>query len=273
MPEGPEIRRAADRLERALVDVDLIEVWFKFPALQDFRERLQGSRITEVETRGKAMLLHFACRLCIYSHNQLYGLWQVHAVHEPWLSSRDLRIQLRTNAASVCLYSASDISVWKRDALPDHPFLKKLGPDALHASLTLEKLCERLQVPSFQRSSLAALLLEQRFLAGLGNYLRSEILFAARIHPSLRLAELDLQTKRVLADTILAITRRSYENGGVTNELALSGQIDTQALPFEGYRFAIFERDGQACYRCNDTVQRSDAFGRRVYFCPKCQSK
>lgn len=75
MPEGPEIRRAADKLEAAVLNKALTEVWFAFPQLKPFEQTLVGQSVERIETRGKALLLHFSNGLTMYSHNQLYGVW------------------------------------------------------------------------------------------------------------------------------------------------------------------------------------------------------
>jgi formamidopyrimidine-DNA glycosylase len=75
MPEGPEIRLAADKVARVLVGDDIIEVGFGLARLSRFEKSLSGSTVTAVDTRGKAMLTRFDNGLTLYSHNQLYGKW------------------------------------------------------------------------------------------------------------------------------------------------------------------------------------------------------
>ncbi|RAR60283.1 endonuclease-8 [Onishia taeanensis] len=75
MPEGPEIRRVADRLGRQLVDKPLESVWFAFPELKGEGANLEGRRVMAVESWGKALLTHFDDDRVMYSHNQLYGVW------------------------------------------------------------------------------------------------------------------------------------------------------------------------------------------------------
>ncbi len=71
MPEGPEIRRAADKIEAAIKDQVIEEITFGLPKLKRFTAKLRGHRVSDVETRGKALLTHFDNGLTIYSHNQL----------------------------------------------------------------------------------------------------------------------------------------------------------------------------------------------------------
>src|SRR5210317_2292932 len=115
MPEGPEIRRAADKVAAVLVGKETESVTFGLPRLQRFEERFRGHTVTAVDTRGKAMLTRFDNGLTIYSHNQLYGRWYtVRAPHMP-KTNRQLRIELCTRTHKALLYSASDIDVLDED--------------------------------------------------------------------------------------------------------------------------------------------------------------
>ena len=93
MPEGPEIRRAADALAAAVIDQPLTDVGFAFPQLKHYRDRLIGERIIAIEPRGKALLTHFSNGLTLYSHNQLYGVWKVVNAGETPETKRDLRVR------------------------------------------------------------------------------------------------------------------------------------------------------------------------------------
>ncbi|MBN0574553.1 endonuclease VIII, partial [Pseudomonas aeruginosa] len=96
MPEGPEIRRAADKLEAAIKGEPLTNVWFAFPQLQPYQTQLIGQRVTHIATRGKALLTHFSGGLTLYSHNQLYGVWRVVDAGVEPQSNRVLRVRLQT---------------------------------------------------------------------------------------------------------------------------------------------------------------------------------
>ena len=273
MPEGPEIRRAADLLQAAIMAKRLTKVWFKFAALKEHEATLTASTVVGFETHGKALLTHFACGLSIYSHNQLYGVWKIAQRGKVPKTSRDLRLAIHTDKVAVFLFSASDISVWRTESLSEHPFLRKLGPDALDPKLSADTLAQRLMSPRFAGKALAGLLLDQAFLAGMGNYLRTEVLYYAGLHPAAKPKDLSELERERLAEQLLAVTRRSYATGGVTNEAAIAGVLQGDGAPFEGYRFAAFDRAGRACYQCGNTIERMELAGRRLYFCPECQSK
>ncbi|MGB5335309.1 MAG: DNA-formamidopyrimidine glycosylase family protein, partial [Woeseiaceae bacterium] len=75
MPEGPEIRLAADKIAKVLVNQGIVEAELRPPALTRFEKKLTGAHVTAIDTRGKAMLTRFDNGLTLYSHNQLYGRW------------------------------------------------------------------------------------------------------------------------------------------------------------------------------------------------------
>ena len=79
MPEGPEIRRAADSIAKVLVDQEIVDVYMSLPAIRRFEAKLRGSIVTSIDTRGKAMLTRFDNGLTLYSHNQLWHLVDRHS--------------------------------------------------------------------------------------------------------------------------------------------------------------------------------------------------
>jgi endonuclease-8 len=269
MPEGPEIRRAADRLERALVGAPVEKVAFAFAHLAPFQPRLRGRQVCAVETCGKAMLIHFDNGLSIYSHNQLYGKWFVRKAGSLPRTGRQLRLALHNARYSALLYSASDIDVLDARGIARHPFLAGLGPDALDAAPGL--VLERLQSNAFRRRRLGSLYLDQGFVAGIGNYLRSEILFLAGLDPARRPVDCDAAALARLADLTRRVTRQSYRHNGVTNDLDEARRLRAAGQGRRRYRHWVFDRGGEPCRICGDTVRQRPAAGRRLYFCPSCQ--
>lgn len=271
MPEGPEIRRAADKLAQAIVGQPLRAVEFAFARLKPFEDQLAASHVHAIETRGKALLTHFANGLSVYSHNQLYGRWYAVKAGKAPGTTRSLRFAVRGTTRDILLYSASDIDVLDADGIASHPFLQKLGPDALSSTLTRSVLQARLAETRFARRRLADLLLDQGFVAGIGNYLRSEILFDCRLLPTRRPGTLDDSEREALAGSIQSIAWRAYRLSGVTNDPALAGQLKAAGVSFGRRRHAAFDRAGEPCYRCSQTIQTA-TLNRRVFWCPGCQS-
>jgi len=272
MPEGPEIRLAADDVARALVARPTTAVEFAFPRLQRFADQLRGQRVTEVATRGKAILTHFDNQLVIYSHNQLYGRWFIVKAGQYPQTQRQLRLAIHNEDYSALLYSASEIEVLPADRLDTHPFLARLGPDLLSEKPDTETLYQRLTSPRFRQRQLAGLLLDQGFVAGLGNYLRAEILTRARLHPALKPAQCSEQQLRNLARQIIRLTRRSYRTRGLVNPPELIARLKQEGLTKrEQHRFNSYARAGEGCHFCGSIIKVSNAGGRKMYYCSGCQ--
>lgn len=271
MPEGPEIRLAADRVARILVGREIVDAALELPSLRKFETRLTGSTVTAVDTRGKAMLTRFDNGLTLFSHNQLYGLWYTTRRPQMPKTTRQLRVALHTDTHSALLYSASAIEVLTATGVARHPFLKRLGPDILDPSLTAEDVATRLLAPAFRNRGLGNLYLQQGYLAGIGNYLRSEILWYAQVNPMVRPAALDTAAVDQLAKQTLLIARRSYRTRGVTASPKEAKERKSRGLLYEQYRFQVYGREGLPCYRCNTAIRRQTIASRAVFVCPTCQ--
>lgn len=273
MPEGPEIRLAADKVARVLVDHDIVDVELGLKPLKRFEKRLTGARVTAVDTRGKAMLTRFDNGLTLYSHNQLYGKW--FTTRRPRLprTTRQLRVALHTATHSALLYSASDIEVLSERGLKKHPFLNRVGPDILDPTLSADDVVERLTSPAFRNRALGALYLDQAFLAGNGNYLRSEILWAAGVDPRSRPVQLGAAALRAIARETLAISRRSYRSRGVTAPPGAAKERKARGMSYRQYRFQVFGREGLECYTCGATIERDTMASRNLFICRSCQAQ
>jgi endonuclease-8 len=271
MPEGPEIRRAADRVARVLVGRVVEEARMHLPELERAGRRLAGRTVTAVDTRGKAMLTRFDNGLTLYSHNQLYGRWYVMKRPRLPVTRRQLRVELHTSAHSALLYSASDIEILTDSQLARHAFLLRIGPDVMDQELTASRLLERLSRPDFARRRTGSLFLDQGFLAGIGNYLRSEILFVSHIHPARRPADLEEHELDKLARESLRTARRSYRTGGLTVVTSLARRLKTEGCSFQERRFYVFGREGQPCRVCGGEIDRQTVGGRNLFLCRRCQ--
>lgn len=271
MPEGPEIRRAADKIAKVLEGRLIESVCFGLDHLKEFDTELSGQIVLELETRGKALLTHFSNDLTIYSHNQLYGRWYVVRRDKYPVTNRSLRLALHTDTHSALLYSASDIAVLPTNELLNHPFLARIGPDILDKTVTWRDVARLLNAPERRRRKLAGLYLDQGFMAGIGNYLRSEILFDAGVSPHKRPMDLSQKEINRLAKSTLAISQRAYDTGGITNPDARVKKLKQQGLKRAAYRHAVFTRANKPCYSCNTPVTKEELAGRRLYFCAQCQ--
>lgn len=168
---------------------------------------------------GKALLLRFAGGTTICTHNQLYGRWLFAEAGRRPDTNRQLRLALSTHERSALLYSASAIQVIEPGNLDKHPFIARAGLDILSSGASVDRIAAWIRRDSFARKRLGHLLLDQGFLAGVGNYLRSEIQYASGLHWQLRPGDLDDRAIRRLAETAHTLMWRSTVSPTIPSRL------------------------------------------------------
>ncbi len=270
MPEGPETKRMADAIGKALIgkkikSYKLLHHSFKKSDLNNF------SKVVDVLSYGKALICRLDSNQSIISHNQLYGKWTVNLKNTPLKTSRALRIEFNTNSRSVRLWSATDISVYETNKEKEHPYIKKLGPDILMKDTTVEIILERLKSKVFKNRMLSNLLLDQSFIAGLGNYLRSEILFFSGVMYYEKPIVIDDEKLLSLANNIKKISLRAYHQKGYTLDMNYLKMTYGNHHNFKMIRHMVFNRLGQPCIVCGNIIERTRIGKRRIDFCIQCQ--
>lgn len=271
MPEGPEIWRTADTLTKTLKNKRITDVYFAFDELKDYEAKLKGESVKNVEARGKAILTYFGNDLVMYSHNQLYGKWMISDSGKKPDTNRSLRVAFHNGEKSAYLYSASEIEILDREKVPEHSYITKLGPDVLHPETAYDDIVGQFRGDEFQNRKLTTLLLDQGFVSGIGNYLRSEIMFYAGVNPRHKLREYSNEQKEKLAKATVKLSERSYESGGITNDPEIVEALKREKAQRKEYRHFVYKRTGSRCHKCGEVIEEEKNGGRKIYYCPRCQ--
>jgi formamidopyrimidine-DNA glycosylase len=194
MAEGHAVIRWARALG-ALVGEPLEEA--RLPKRwEDRGATLVGEQITNVETRGKHLLLHVSNTETIHTHAMQYGSWQV---DERGMMLRKaasyVRLRLVTTAHEAVFFHGPVIELLTADELANHAALLALGPDVMLPTFDRDEVARR--VAATGERPVGDVVLDQHVVAGLGNIFKSEGLFLARVDPrraaaSVTPTELDL---------------------------------------------------------------------------------
>ena len=271
MPEGPEIHRAANTLRRALEGQIITHVECLYASIRGQEHRFLAKEVLRVKARSKAMLIHIGDDV-LYSHNQLYGRWTVQKkTSKVRKTNRSLRIKLETETHVACLWSATDIELLEPWEVEQHPYIARLGPDVADEEIEYNPVLEQIQNKKFGGRQLCHLLLDQSFLAGVGNYLRSEILFNAGLNPSRKLNSLNSEEQKQLAESAINTTQIAYKQKGVTVEKDLYDLLREQGMSRRQARHYVFTRDGMNCHACESIITHTRLSGRRLDYCDGCQ--
>lgn len=291
MPEGPEVRRFADRLAEVLTNQPLVELSARTRTakqwLQSHSQELIGRRILSVRSHGKNLLGFIEGDYYFYSHLMMWGSWQTFQEAPSEVDRRE-RARIVVPTGGVILYSAPVFELGQGDPYTDNQVLRSLGPDVLpyEAGFDQTAFCHRLLAPIHQDRAIGAALLDQQIVAGIGNYLRAEILFDCRLDPWRRIADLSTDDLTNLSHSIAKIAQRAYETGGVTVPEEVRSQMQQDpSLVYRlgsdfGSRHYVFRRTNLPCLVCSNPIRqlrqttRADETGEKtriIYFCPVCQ--
>jgi formamidopyrimidine-DNA glycosylase len=147
------------------------------------------------------------------------------------------------------------------------PELAHLGAEPLDAALTLRVLAGMLRS---RRTKLKPLLMNQQWIAGIGNMYADEILWTARLRHDRNAAELSAAESRRLHRAILAVLSEAITHRG--SSLADEQYRDLYGR-VGGYQahHQVYDRAGAACARCATPIVRIKAYGRSTWYCPRCQ--
>jgi formamidopyrimidine-DNA glycosylase len=300
MPEGPEVRKYADALDAALTGRAIVSLEARTKDarkwLQENGERLQGRRVERVVSHGKHLLGYIEGDFFFHSHLMMWGRWQTFGpaksrrkANPIELPEKDRRERARVvvEGAAAILLSAPIFNVGEGDPYERIEILGTLGPDALPYRGPFDAREFQRRLFEHQEETIGAALLNQRIVAGLGNYLRAEVLFACKLNPWLTAGELTARQLSCLAKTIPRLTRDAYERGATAAEEDRQRMAGDASLVYQpgreyGTRHMVFRRTNLPCLRCGEKIRQlrqktiphqeeDEERTRIVYFCEKCQ--
>jgi len=250
----------------------------------------EGRRIDRVRSRGKHLVGWIDGGFYFHSHLMMWGRWELRHGPAPVERDRRERARIVTDEGAAILMSAPVFEIGEGDPFEQVERLASLGPDVLpypdEPSFDADEFLRRLRTPTTARREIGAVLLDQRIVAGIGNYLRAEILFECRIDPWKRVHNLDSEALDTLVERIPAVARRAYEHEGATaGDVARERMRADASLVYApgreyGTRHLVFRRTNLPCLECGDVVRQlrqrtsEDEDGEKTritYFCPTCQ--
>lgn len=269
MPELPEVETSVRALREPLLGETFSEARIYWPRHidrpdpQSFQERIAGLRVQKIRRRGKYMIFELTGGETLIIHLRMTGHVSV--------VERDAPLREHTHTilglASGKELRFHDTRKFGRMYLVRDPqeVLGKLGPEPLEKDFTPEALARQLARRSMR---LKPLLLDQSFVAGVGNIYADEALYYAGLHPERPANTLGGSEIKSLHAAIQKVLRMGIEREGAS--------IDRYRKPDGGRgemqnAVAVFRRTGEPCYHCGVAIERIVLSGRSTHFCPVCQ--
>ena len=275
MSEGPEIHRLARRLDRVLRGAELLAVETRLKKarawLDEHPGAFDGARFERVEACGKHLVFRLDGDRWIHCHLLMFGSWRIHRLSTGLEPDSDVRAELTTSRARLRLMRGQVLDFGFGNPYEQLPSLRTLGPDVLAEPFDAPLFRALLAAPARKEQEVAVALLDQALANGIGNYLKSEILFRAELDPwrtlgSLTAAEVDRLIEQLVAISRLALATRG---SSIPPDMVLPDRAATRR-----FRHWVFRRSGHPCYRCGIKVRRArqgPAAGRWTFWCPACQ--
>jgi formamidopyrimidine-DNA glycosylase len=284
VPELPEVETARRLLETHLGGKQIVAIENRLPKL--LRDSplpdlalLIGHRLEAVRRRAKVLSLDFSDELSLMMHLKLAGQVAVftpdgqrffagHPVpkfDDPF-PHKSTHIDFTFDDGSIFYLSDIRQFGWLRlmpSVETDAAFAAfGFGPEGTSDPDVLRPLAAGMQTRSIPIKSL---LLDQKFVAGLGNIYVDEALFRARVHPARAASSLSGPERKRVIEAIPYALGEGLKQGGVK-------VINTRAFPIEGFP-AVHGREGEPCLVCGTTIVKTRVGQRGTYFCPKCQKE
>lgn len=262
MPEGHTLHRIAREHRAHFVGED-VRVSSPQGRFAD-AERLTGRALRTVEAYGKHLFYEFDGRRYVHVHLGLFG--KVWTARQPAGSARPtVRMRLEVDDWYADLIGPTRCQLLDGDQR--RAIVGRLGPDPLRRDADPGRAWERI---SRSRQPVAALLMDQAVVAGIGNVYRAELLFRAGIDPYRPGTDLDQELWRLLWQDARTLMRAGVRQGRIiTTEPGDRDHHGRHVRPTDAHY--VYRRAGRWCRRCRTEIRAADLAGRTLYWCPTCQ--
>jgi len=265
MPELPEVETIKRGLKKTIVGKKITGVIInnpyviKEPDKEKFAKGLKNARISSILRKGKLLIFELSTGKALAIHLRMTG-----QLVYPGDGVKS-RVSFKLSDASILDFNDRRllgelrlINNWQ-----DLKFVKELGPEPFDISRKQFKT-----MLSGKKTKIKPLLMDQTFIAGIGNLYAAEALFRARINPERRAASLSDKKKENLFKEIKdTLTEAIHHKGSSMDQyVQLSGRQGDYVLYHK-----VYGRLGKPCLVCKTPIKRIALCGRGTYFCSKCQ--
>lgn len=280
MPELPEVEVIRRDLEKEVIGRKIkkaevrntknaMRIVRRHKKRKDFEDALPGAKITRVDRLGKYLLLHLDNGKILVVHLGMAGQLilskasaavenHTHVIVEFTVGGHLRYVDPRT---------FGEMFVTEKGELGEIKELQKLGLDPLEQPLTWQYFSETL---SQRKTKMKALLMDQKFICGIGNIYSDEILFNSGIRYDRNSEDLSSSEVRRLYRAIQEVLQEAIRFRGTSADDEQYRDLYGAVGEFGQY-LKVYQREGQPCRRCRTPIERSRFSSRSTFYCPQCQ--
>jgi formamidopyrimidine-DNA glycosylase len=278
VPELPEVETIRRELDREIVgkrikavDVSGLRSIRRHGSKKQFTSRLVGAKVAGVERRGKYLVLRLDTGELLVIHLGMSGQLVKAQAREAQPKHTHVVFTFTTGGQLRFIdpRTFGELFVTAPDSLTEEaPELADLGVDPVDEPMSWVVFGELLLA---RKTKLKALLMDQSFVAGLGNIYSDEILYEAGLRFDRTTDTLSAMEIRRLYRAIVEVLHEAIKHRGST--LADQQYVDLHGRP-GGFQemHQVYDREGEACRRCRGTIGRERFGNRSTFFCASCQT-
>jgi len=266
MPELPEVETIKLQLKKEILNKKIKEVLIKDKrpikqiSSQKFKSQIEGKSIRDILRRGKVLIIKLEDNLFLIIHLRISG-WLILG-REIEKFARVIFKLLDNRLLNFCdqrvLGEIRLIEDWR-----NLPQILEMGPEPLELNKdNFIKLFEG------KKTKIKPLLMDQTFLAGVGNVYAQESLFCAGVHPERTTHSLNKSQRGKIYDCLIPILKQAINRKG--SSVDTYRQINGEEGQYRSL-LKVYQREVQPCVRCKMPIKRKVIAGRGTYFCPRCQ--
>jgi len=273
MPELPEVETIVRGLREKILNKKIIKIDVNYSktidthSAEDFRSILLNSQIIDITRRAKYIVFHILNSYSLILHLRMTGKVLIKTKND--IATKHDHITFHLENGTQIFYN--DTRKFGRFYLTKdkEKILGKLGPEPLGNSFIYAEFSKKLA--STQRK-IKAVLLDQSFIAGLGNIYTDEALWEARIHPEQPANNISQSKQKALFEAIKNVLIKGIENRGTSlgdgqGNYASSGNNRGN----NQNTLNVFAKTGKPCPNCENIIQKIVVTQRGTHFCPMCQ--
>lgn len=267
MPELPEVETVKRQLERAILSVKVNNVvindarLIKGISAKMFTERITGCSFGKIIRRGKVLIIQLKKNLFLIIHLRISGWLMLSKTQEQYA-----RVLFKLSNGTFLQFCDQRVlgEIKLVDDYKKLSIIERMGPEPL--SVTEDRF---IALFTGKKTKIKPLLMDQTFLAGIGNMYAQEALFCAGIHPEKSAVTLRTPTIKKLYQCLKKILTQAIKEKG--SSVDTYRQLDGDQGCYKSY-LNVYQRKGEPCTRCKKPIVRKAIAGRGTYFCPHCQN-
>lgn len=277
MPELPEVETIRRELDKEVVgkkiksvDVETMRAVRRHPNKKNFGDRLEGAKITGLKRRGKWLIFSLDTDEVLVAHMGMSGQLRRHAAKEAKAKHTHVVITFtqKGQLRFIDPRTFGEMFVTSPDELEGEVHeLRDLGFDPVETPMAWTAFGNMLYA---RKVKLKSMLMDQKFMAGIGNIYSDEILFQSGLRQDRLSNSLSTQEVRRLYRAIVETLHDAIKYGGST--LADGGYVNVHGEPgsFQEHH-EVYDREGLPCRRCRAPIQKMKISKRSHFYCGQCQ--